>query len=319
MAATSAAEKPVLFTIVVLTYNRKEVLGELLQQLQLIKGQDVEVVVVDNCSTDGTEEFVRANYPAFTVVRTPVNMGAVGRNKGMAVARGRYVITIDDDILDLDAAAIEAIGCMFAGEPRIGALCFRVIDHYSGLVCNWCHPKDPQLYADSTFETNEITEGAAAFRKDVLDQAGLYPDDFFISHEGADLAARIIDRGYQIHYVPSVTVSHKYAQNARPGWRRYYYDTRNDFWLAIRNYSPLFILLHLLRRLPVTFVYAVRDGFLPYWVKAVRDALLHVPEMMKQRHPISRETHLKLRLLNREKPGLGFYLKRRLFARRVKL
>ncbi|WP_049764383.1 glycosyltransferase family 2 protein [Geotalea daltonii] len=308
-----------LFSIVVLTYNRKEVLAELLQQLDGLTSPVVEVVVVDNCSTDGTEEFVRASFPAFTLVRPPENMGAVGRNRGMAVARGRFVITIDDDILGLDATAIERIGSMFAVDSRLGAVCFRVIDHYSGLVCNWCHPRDPGTYAEFSFETNEITEGAVAFRKEVLDQVGLYPDEFFISHEGADLAARIIDRGYEIRYTPQVTVSHKYAQNARPGWRRYYYDTRNDFWLAIRNYRPLFIMLHLVRRLPATFIYAVRDGFLHYWVKAVGDALLHLPEMMKQRRPISRETHLKLRLLNKEKPGLGFYLKRRLFARRVKI
>ncbi|GAB7026159.1 glycosyltransferase family 2 protein [Geotalea toluenoxydans] len=314
-----SAAAPVLHTIVVLTYNRKDVLAELLLQLQRISRPDVEVVVVDNCSTDGTEEFVKASFPNFTLVRLPINMGAVGRNRGMAIARGSHVITIDDDILGLDVTALEAIASMFAVDSRLGAVCFRVIDHYSGLVCNWCHPRDPQLHGETSFETNEITEGAVAFRREVLDQVGLYPDEFFISHEGADLAARIIDRGYEIRYTPQVTVSHKYAQNARPGWRRYYYDTRNDFWLAIRNYSPLFIMLHLVRRLPATFIYAVRDGFLHYWVKAVGDALLHLPEMMKQRRPISREAHLKLRLLNKEKPGLGFYLKKRLFAKRVKI
>jgi GT2 family glycosyltransferase len=307
------------FTIVVLTYNRKEILAELLQQLFVIARPDVEVVVVDNCSTDDTAAFVQSAFPAFTLVRLQENLGAVGRNRGMAMARGQYVITIDDDILGLDRDSLHAIAGIFAANARMGALCFRVLDHYSGLVCNWCHPRDPELHAASSFETNEITEGAVAFRREVLDRVGLYPEDFFISHEGADLAARIIDRGYEIHYSPRITVRHKYARNARPGWRRYYYDTRNDFWLAVRNYRPLSIVLHLMRRLPATLVYAVRDGFFHYWIKAVGDALLHLPEIMKQRHPVSREAQLKLRMLNSERPGIGFYLKRRLFARRVKL
>ncbi|WP_243373852.1 glycosyltransferase [Geotalea sp. SG265] len=307
------------FTIVVLTYNRKEVLAELLQQLDRLARPDAEVVVVDNCSSDGTNAFVRSAFPRFTLVLLEENRGAVGRNWGMAIARGEYVITIDDDILGLDGDALDTISARFTGNAALGALCFRVVDHYTGQVCNWCHPRDPELHGRSSFETNEITEGAVAFRREMLDRVGLYPEDFFISHEGADLAARIIDNGFEIHYSPRVTVSHKYARNARPGWRRYYYDTRNDFWLAVRNYRPVAMALHLMRRLPATFVYAVRDGFFHYWLKAVRDALLHLPEILKQRQPISREAHRKLRLLNRERPGIAFYLKRRLFARVVKL
>ena len=308
-----------LFSLVVLTYNRKGVLGELLQQLDSIARPDMEVVVVDNYSTDGTEEFVKEAFPDFRIVRPPVNMGAVGRNLGMSAAIGRYIITIDDDILGLDAAALDAIASIFSHNSKVGAVCFKVLDHYSGEVCNWCHPKDPAAFSDTSFETCEITEGAAAFRRDVLDKTGLYPENFFISHEGADLAARIIDRDYEIHYAPQITVSHKYARSGRPGWRRYYYDTRNDFWLALRNYRPVHILFHLGRRLPVTFLYSLRDGFVSYWVKAVRDALRNLPEVMKQRQPISRTAHEKLRLLNRGKPGIAYYLKNRLFSRRVRI
>lgn len=309
----------VLFSIVVLTYNRKDVLAELLQQLGEMDRRDVEVVVVDNCSTDGTGEFVKASYPHFRVVRPPFNMGAVGRNAGMAIARGRYVVTIDDDILGLNGAALEAIAAVFNGNARAGGICFKVIDHYTGQVCNWCHPRDPGTFAHTSFETCEITEGAVAFRRAVLDRVGLYPENFFISHEGADLAARIINNGFEILYVPEVSVSHKYARNGRPGWRRYYYDTRNDFWLALRNYRFGYLLLHLMRRLPVTFVYAMRDGFLSYWIKAVGDALRQVPQVLKQRRPISRAAHRKLRLLNREKPGIAYFCKNRLFSRRVRI
>lgn len=311
--------QPPLFSIVVLTYNRKDVLAELLRQLSALNRPDLEVVVVDNCSTDGSGELVRMIYPRFRVVRPPFNMGAVGRNAGMAAARGRYLITIDDDILGLDGADLDAIAAAFDRDRQTGALCFKVLDHYSGKVCNWCHPRDPHTSADTGFETCEITEGAVVFRREVLDKVGLYPENFFISHEGADLAARIIDGGYRILYLPQVAVSHKYALNGRPGWRRYYYDTRNDFWLALRNYRAGYLLVHLLRRLPVTFVYAARDGFLSYWLKAVLDALWQVPQVLKQRRPISLAAHRKLRLLNREKPGLGYFFKNRLFARRVKI
>jgi GT2 family glycosyltransferase len=193
------------------------------------------------------------------------------------------------------------------------------MDYYSGMVCNWCHPKNLREYADSPFETCEISEGAVVFKRDVLSSVGFYPEDFFISHEGADLAARIIDRGYAIYYSPLIKVFHKYATNSRPGWRRYYYDTRNDFWLAIREYRLIFLILHLLRRVPVTFVYAVRDGFLSYWLRAIKDVALELPKILRQRDPISWKAHKTIRYLNRGKPGIYFLIKERLFSRQIKI
>ncbi len=307
------------FSVVVLTHNRKEILNDLLPQLFAIDDDTMEVIVVDNGSEDGTSSFVQESYPQFNLVRSDENLGAVGRNLGMEKAIGDFIITIDDDILNLDRESLERIRNLFNADKELGAICFKVLDHYSGEICNWCHPKLPEKFADVAFETNEITEGAVVFRKSMLDQVGLYPEDFFISHEGADLAVRIIDAGYRIDYEPEILVSHKYAMGGRPSWRRYYYDTRNDFWLAVRNYRWSHIVLHLFKRLPVTFIYAVRDGFVKYWIKAVYDALKAMPDVLSQRRPICRETQRHLRRLNKDKPGLIFFLKNRLFVRQVKI
>ena len=194
-----------------------------------------------------------------------------------------------------------------------------VTDYFTGKVCNWCHPNKLEESSDYSFETTEITEGAVAFRKEMLRKTGLYTEELFISHEGADLAARILNKGHEIHYTPLICVSHKYAREARDNWRRYYYDTRNDFWLVIRNYRLVFAINHLLRRLPTTFVYSARDGYVYYWVKAVKDALLDLPEMLRQRHPVSLEAHRKMRYLNRTRPGLLYYFRKRFFCKQVRI
>ncbi|MBW1833672.1 MAG: glycosyltransferase family 2 protein [Deltaproteobacteria bacterium] len=313
------ATQPIIFTVVVLTFNRKEVLGNLLGELSRINRPDTEFVVVDNGSRDGTEDMVMARYPSFQLVKLTENIGAVGRNRGIAVARGKYVVTLDDDIFGIDHDALDHLQAMFSSSPTIGAICFKVVDYYFGGGCNWCHPNKPEELEDISFETTEITEGAVAFRNEMLKKTGLYTEELFISHEGADLAARILNKGYEIHYTPLICVRHKYSREARDNWRRYYYDSRNDFWLVIRNYRFVFAISHLLRRLPTTFVYSARDGYVYYWVKAVKDALLELPEMLRQRHPVSLEAHRKMRYLNRTRPGLFYYFRKRFFCKQVRI
>ena len=309
----------ILFTIVVLTFNRKNILIELLNELSEIRRRDVNVIVVDNHSSDGTAEAVRRKFPKFKVISLKKNLGAVGRNRGMEIAEGEYVITLDDDILGLDGPALKCIQNLFENNFSIGAICFKVIDYYSGQICNWCHPKRVENWGDIPFETNEISEGAVVFRNETLKKTSCYTEQLVISHEGADLAARIIDAGYEIHYTPLVRVKHKYASQARDRWRRYYYDTRNDFWLVMRNYHLLFALSYLCRRLPVTFIYSLRDGYLNYWMKAVWDAVREMPSMRSQRKPVSIRTQRKLKHLNKQKPGLLYYFTKRFFSKQVRI
>ena len=311
--------KKYLFSIVVLTYNRRDVLFELLQELSLLKRFETEIIVVDNGSVDGTSGMVRDNFSDFSIVETGKNLGAVGRNEGMKIASGRYVVTIDDDILGLSDDSLVNLMTLFEQDITIGAVCFKVLDHYRGSVCNWCHPHKVEEGSDLTFKTTEISEGAVAFRRDMLKATGYYTPELFISHEGADLAARILDKGFFIYYSPQVTVTHKYAQGSRSNWRRYYYDTRNDFWLAVRNYRLVFLLLHLGRRLPTTLIYSLRDGYFLYWLKACRDSFLELPAMLSQRKPIARSTHALMRQINKNRPTFFYLFKRRFFARDVKL
>jgi len=309
----------VTFSIVVLTHNRCEILLELLAELRLLGRFNLEVIVVDNGSSDGTAALVRNSFPGFIVVETGSNLGAVGRNEGMELARGQYIVTIDDDILGLTDDDLESLKSFFEQHPSTGAICFKVRDHYRGTICNWCHPCRPEVWGDRSFETSEIWEGAVVFRRELLDLTGLYTREMFISHEGADLAARIFESGYSIQYLPQVSVTHKYAASGRASWRRYYYDTRNDIWLVVRNYRLGYLLVHLSRRLPATFVYSLRDGFLSYWFKAVWDSLREFPEMLRQRKPISREAHLKIRRINRLRPGFFYMFKRRFLTRDVRI
>jgi len=262
---------------------------------------------------------VAERFPRVRLFTTEQNVGAEARNIGIANARGEIVVTIDDDIFGITGESIKAITRIFRVNNTLAALCFMVRDYYTGSICNWCHPYADEEYADRELVTTEITEGAVAFNKEAVVRVGMYPEKFIISHEGSDLAARIIDHQYDIRYSPQIVVRHKYARESRASWRRYYYDTRNAFWLAIRNYRLIFGVGYLTKRTVVMLIYSIRDGYFKYWLKAFRDSLADLPAMLRARKTISRETERKIREINRNRPGLVYYFKKRMLQKQVKI
>lgn len=276
-------------SIVILTFNRRASVANLLEQLGPLCGPLLEVVVVDNGSADGTAALVTASFPWVRLIPLPTNLGVGARNQGIQAAEGEVILSLDDDMCDLDHAALDHVRARFATSARLGALCFKVTWPRSNRVRDWVHRR-PSSHSESVFPTYEITEGAVAWRKAALEAAGPYRNDFFISHEGVELAYRLLDAGWDIEYDGGVQVGHDHAQGGRPGWRRYYFDTRNLLWLAVLHqpwsYAGRFVPLGL----GAMLVYSIRDGHFLTWLRAVRDGLQGVPPLLRERTPWTERT-----------------------------
>ncbi|MBE9528376.1 MAG: glycosyltransferase family 2 protein [Proteobacteria bacterium] len=300
-----------------MTYNRGELIQNLLTSLSRIEYTPFEVIVVDNHSDVPVKSFIGDKFPAVTVLEMEENIGVGGRNSGIAAATGDIIITLDDDILGIDDAAIQKIIDQFS-DPVIGAVCFKVLDP-EGNISNWCHHYSAESFADKTFITNEITEGAVCFRKETLEQSGLYPDFFFISHEGPDLAYRIMNAGYNVIYSPEITVIHYHSSIGRKNWRRYYYDTRNQFWLAARNYPLTYAVKSLSVGLMAMLIYSIRDGFFIYWLKGVAGGIKGLRHAYKGRSRPTARTLAIVREIDRNRPAFISMVKKRLFQKQVRI
>ena len=241
------------------------------------------------------------------------------RNKGISEASGDIVITLDDDIIGIDDFDIKKLVELFESKPDVGAVCFKIVDYDTGEVCNWCHHYKKEEFCDREFLTDEITEGAVAFRKSALDRSGLYPAYFFISYEGSDLLVRMLDAGYKTIYSPQICVRHRTAQEGRKNWRRYYYDSRNQIWMVARNYPFHLGLKYLIRGLTAMLFYSIRDGFLIYWAKGICDGFKGLPKVLQDRKTFSKETKKTLKEISSKRPNLGYMIRRRMFSREVRL
>jgi GT2 family glycosyltransferase len=309
-----------MISIVILTYNRPDCLKK---QLRLLCGlrldeQDLEIIIVDNASEPKVDNSFVGSDPRIKIVRNRINLGAVGRNYGMRVAKGDIIITLDDDVYGLTDYHIEALQLLFK-PPDVAAVNFKVVEEGTGRIANWCHPYDEKRYHNEEFETSEISEGAVAFRRSTLCSVGYYPDYFFISHEGADLAFRLINKSWRILYTPQIIVTHAYEDNGRTNWRRYYYDTRNQLWLVLRNYPFLYGLKKLFIGWSSMLVYSVRDGYFKYWMKAVWDAINEWQIAWGDRSTPKKEAIQYIMMLEENKPGFWHMVRKRLLNREVKI
>ncbi len=296
-------------SVVILTCNRKHMLLELLEDLrkQTLYGQ-FEIVVVDNHSEDGTYEVIVASYPEVRCVRLSENKGCGGRNAGIQAARGEIIVTLDDDVVFARPDEVDRVLTAFEKNTDADVITFKILYHDTKelIPFNWFHPRPFEEYSETSFETDYISEGAVAFRKHVFSAVGYYPEDFFISHEGYDLAYRILDRSFKIIYSPDIEVCHKISRMQRTSWRNSYYNTRNYIWLIVKYYPAEWIFQHLLYRLGTTFLFAFRRGQPIWYLRALRDAILGLPAQMRKRRVLGKGTTARLREIRRYAPGLGY-------------
>lgn len=305
-------------TICILTYNRCAELKKSLMLLKNLKYNPLEIIVIDNHSTDDTRRMINQEFPDLSYIRTSKNIAASGRNLGLKKASGEIIITLDDDILGITDIDIVNIIRYFSKRACVGVINFKVIDYFTGSICNWIHHYKAEDFSEKEFLTYEITEGAVAFRKAVLDKVGYYPEYFFLSHEGPDLALRILNNGYDVMYSNIVTVKHSHSNLGRKNWFKYYYDTRNQLWLAARNFPLSYAFIYLARGLSSMMVYAIRDRYFFYWIKAIFDGIKGLKIAFRDRKILNKQTMEIIKDIDKNRDFM-YLIKNRLLRKNIRL
>jgi len=306
-------------SVCILTYNRCESVLTLLGEIYHFLDEHTEIIVVDNHSIDNTFRSVRDKFPKVRIFRTDKNVGAAGRNVAFSNALGDIIVCLDDDVFGLTKEIISRLEFKFHNYQNIGAINFKVLDAFTGDICNWTHHCLPDVFSEKEFLTYEITEGAVAFRKETLSKSGYYDEIYFISHEGPDLAFRIIREGYDCIYWPDVIVKHRHENAGRVSWLNYYYDTRNHIFLTVKNFPFRYGAAYLFVGLSSMLVYSVRDGFLRCWIKAVFDGIRDIPRIQQKRSVLPVIVMDNIRAIDRNKAPLIYKIKSRLFKKGARL
>jgi GT2 family glycosyltransferase len=242
-----------LVSIVVPNWNGIAHLPTCLDALRRQTYPHLEILVVDNGSTDGSPGAVRRDYREVRLIALPENRGFTGAcNAGIEAARGEIVILLNNDTEVAPPWAAEVVAA-FDRHPEAGAVASKILlfdrrdvlhtagDYYrvDGIPGNrgvWQHDGEPYNHESHVFSA---CGGAAAYRREMLDLIGLLDDDFFFSCEDVDLGWRAQLAGWKCVYAPEAVVYHHLAATGGDVTASYY-NGRNYLWLIAKNYpGPL--------------------------------------------------------------------------------
>jgi GT2 family glycosyltransferase len=224
------SQRPLVSAIVV-NWNGLECLEACLASLLGQTWPALEIIVVDNGSSDGSRELLRSRYgPRITLIESPVNLGfAGGNNLAIRAAKGVYVALLNNDAVAAPGW-VEALVEAAEDDPRIGMCASKIlvlggkglIDS-AGLLMSADGigrgrgrlELDGQAYSGA--EEALIPSGCAAlYRRVMLDEIGLFDEDFFAYCEDSDLGLRGRLAGWMCRYVPTAVVHHAYSRSTAP-------------------------------------------------------------------------------------------------------
>jgi GT2 family glycosyltransferase len=219
-------------SVVVLTYNRANQVIDTLARLAALPDR-IDIVAVDNASTDGTAARIAASFPFVELVVAPRNLGAAGRNLGVARVKTPYVAFCDDDTWWSPGALSRAADVLDAA-PRAGVLNARVVVGEHGAVDDTCERmRESPLPRDGLPGPSLIgfMAGACVFRTDVFRQIGGYEPKLFIGGEETLVSLDVLSAGHAIVYMDDI-VLHHHPSPLRDSAQRRRLLARNAAWVA---------------------------------------------------------------------------------------
>jgi len=241
-------------SVVVVNFNGKRFLDDCLNSLYVQTYKDYEVIVVDNASRDGSVEHIRSCFPWARIVENKVNLGSTGgNNSGIREAEGEFIVTLNNDTR-LEKDFLERLAGPMS-DPGIG-MCGSKMVYPNGKInstglclsrsgASWdrgASEEDLGQY-DRQEEIFGACAGAALYRRKMLDEIGLFDEDFFIFMEDIDLTLRARCAGWRCIYVPGAVAHHLHGATAGVGSDlTVYYGNRNIMWLPAKNYPLPFLI-----------------------------------------------------------------------------
>jgi GT2 family glycosyltransferase len=236
-------------SVIIPNYNAVSLLPTCLDSLRRQTWADFEVILVDNASSDDSVPLVRQGYPEVRLLALAQNRGLTGGcNEGFAVAQGEIIVCLNNDT-EADPGWLSAIVEALREHGEAGMTAGKLLlfdrrdilhsagDSYrlDGIPLNrgvWQVDGPP---FDQPAWVFGACGGAAAYRRAMLEEIGLFDEELFMYCEDVDLNWRAQLAGYRCLYVPGAVVYHRLSATGG-GPLASFYVGRNTIWVMAKNY-----------------------------------------------------------------------------------
>lgn len=298
--------------MVIPNWNTKRFLGPCLDSLRGQSFSDFEAIIVDNGSTDGSAGFAEREFPEARTISLGENRGfSAAVNEGIKASDSPLVVLLNSDT-EQDPAWLASLVRASEAHPEAGFFASKLVDFHdrgrldgagdalrpSGLPYRLGHGERDLGQFDEPSRVFGACAAAAMYRRGMLEDIGLFDEDFGSYCEDADLSFRAQLAGYHCLYVPAAVVRHigsastggsRSAAAARLG-------TRNSISLLVKN-LPLSAVPHvlpffLLGQLARLLVMAASKETLRAHLDGLAEAKKHLPAMLAKRRVIQSKKRL---------------------------
>lgn len=224
-----------ILSIIIVHYNSWPLIQDCLLSIQQhLFNLDYEIIVVDNNSSDGSEEKIKNHFPEVIFIRNDENLGfAKANNKAIKTAKGKYLFLLNPDTLILDNGINDVIHYM-ENNPEVGLIGPCIVDKNFNIIHSFSTSKNFKEHCKEMFEdafyiqhlqmifkknhlapsTSEpfhvgfVNGSAMIIRKNALRKVGLLDERFFFCAEEVDWCFRFNQNRFKIVYHPVLKVLH---------------------------------------------------------------------------------------------------------------
>jgi len=231
-------------TAIIVNWNDKDVIGKCIRSLLDQDRTEIDIIVSDNGSNDGSVDFIRRQFPSIHIIENGKNLGfGSAVNRGLALARGDYLIFLNSDLI-LDSKCIGELAKFLDSDSTVGGVIPKILHvdrqdtvNSLGVLINYTGIAYPNLLGQKNPKRIEPFESACGgifmLRRDVYDAVGGFDEELFLYHEDHDLSWRIRLAGWKLTVTPKATMYHHYYFDK--GVRKFYSSEKNRLYLLLKN------------------------------------------------------------------------------------
>lgn len=288
-----------LVSVILVSMNRKEMLEGCLRSVQKQMFPDVEIIVVDNASCDGTGDMVQSLFPGVRYFYLNNNFGVPGgRNYGVRMSEGEFCVFIDDDAIFADDNALSRVVSYFRSDSDLGCIAFRIVRPGDGVEEYKSIPRLDKKIIHEDYECSYFCGAGFAVRHDLFLEMGMFWEPLLFIGEELDFSYRLVNQGYKILRSSAISIIHYETPQARVPGKWIYHGARSRFLVAVRNLPWINVFSHILLWWGHFFILAVRNRHLIYFMQGVKDAIIDLPKAIRTRSCITKEIVGKLKKLS---------------------
>jgi GT2 family glycosyltransferase len=224
-------------SVIIPNWNGRHLLKDCLESLGKQTFKDFEIILIDNGSTDGSQEYIKENYPAIKLTELPTNIGfAPAINLGVKICCGEYMVLLNNDT-KIDKDCLKYLAKAADQNSNVGMVAAKmlsfddpnVIDSAGDYIDAVGHADNIGRGQPDSDKYNKsgyvflVTGGGSLIKREVFERVGFFDQDYFAYMEDVDFCFRAQLAGFKGWYEPKAVVLHRHAATSKkdPAFKEY--------------------------------------------------------------------------------------------------